>query len=185
VNACSLELLYSGNRQSTVTRAAGNHDGTGKRMLAVRQLQRKGTLAGVDRSIQSNHFIGDGHFDAEFLRLIEGAPHQGNAGNSSRKAQIIFNACGGAGLSTECAAVESQHGDSFRSRVDAAASPGRTSADDHDIKDTVRVYGPNKSDAASQLSFGWVAQQAVRQDTRRSATGWDRCGKRSISAFAS
>src|SRR6478672_12567620 len=41
VNACSLELLYSGNRQSTVTRAAGNHDGTGKRMLAIRQLQRK------------------------------------------------------------------------------------------------------------------------------------------------
>ena len=47
MNACSFELLNSGNRQSTVTCAAGNHDGTGKRMLAVRQLQGKGTLAGV------------------------------------------------------------------------------------------------------------------------------------------
>ena len=36
VNACSFELLNSGNRQSTVTRATGNHDRTGKCVFAVR-----------------------------------------------------------------------------------------------------------------------------------------------------
>ena len=88
VNTCSFELLNSGNRQSTVTCAAGNHDGTGKRMLTVRQLQGKGTYSGVDRPIQSNHFIGDGHLDTEFLRLIEGAPHVGLPVEHRENAQV-------------------------------------------------------------------------------------------------
>ena len=62
--------------------------------------------------------------------------------------------------------------------------PRRTGANDHDIKNTVRVDGPNKPDAASQLSFGWVAQQ--RPSGHKTIGNWlGSMWKRSISAFAS
>jgi hypothetical protein len=40
---------------------------------------------------QGAHFVRDCHFGTELLRLIVGARHQGNAGDPSRKAEIIFN----------------------------------------------------------------------------------------------
>ena len=59
-------------------------------------------------------------------------------------------------------------------RIDRSGKPRRPGANDHDVKNTVRVYGPNKSDAASQLSFGWVAQHpSVRTQDDRQLAGID------------
>ncbi len=46
-------------------------------------------------ALQFDGLGGDRHFDAEFLRLVIGAGHQGHSGDAGREAEIIFDARGG------------------------------------------------------------------------------------------
>ena len=104
-------------------------------------------------------FIRDRHFGAEFLRLIIGARHQRHAGNSGRKAEIVFNPRRSAGLTTERAAIEHDDGEAFRRSINGGGKAGRSGADDGNVIEAIRIDRPDQADAARQLVFARVAQQ--------------------------
>src|ERR1700747_558446 len=96
-----VETLDSG---PAITCAAGNDDRSRTDSLTVGQLQCE--VAGTVRlRTQRAHFIGDRRLGAKFLRLVVGARHQGDAGNSRRKAEIIFDPSRGTGLTAESTTI--------------------------------------------------------------------------------
>ena len=104
-----MELLHGG---PAITGSAGNDDRMGSDLLIVGQSQNE-VAGSVCLRAQCAHFVRDCHLGTEFLRLIVGARHQGNAGDPSWKAEIIFNPGRCASLTAKGAAIEHQHGESF------------------------------------------------------------------------
>src|SRR5262245_5415591 len=111
-------------------------------------------------TIEANHLIWNRHFNPEFLCLIVGPRHQRHARNTSWKAQIVLDPCGGASLSTECAAIECQHRKPLGATIDGCGKPGGPGTDDNNVKQTIRVDGADKAQAARELRFARIVQKA-------------------------
>src|SRR4029077_8844047 len=107
---------------------------------------------------QRAHFIRDRRLGAKFLRLVVSARHQGDAGNSRRKAEIIFDPSRGTGLTAESTTIEHEDGESFRRGVDCRGETGRSGPHYGNVVDPVRIDGPNQPDTARKLVLAWIAQ---------------------------
>jgi hypothetical protein len=55
----------------------------------------------IVRSFQTDHLIGNCHFDPEFPRLIVGARHQSHTSDAGGKAEIVLDAGRSACLAAE------------------------------------------------------------------------------------
>ena len=91
--------------------------------------------------------------------LIVGARHQGEASDAGRKAEIIFDAGGGAGLAAEAAAVEHDSGQPFGRGIHRGGKPGGPGADHGNVIDAVWINRADQPDAACQFVLGWITQQ--------------------------
>ena len=140
-----------------VARAGGEDHGAGLHPFADLQTEGEGA-GGVRPRARLVDLVGDRHLGAEFLRLIVGARHQRHAGDSGRKAEIVFDPRRCAGLAAECAAIEDQDGQSFRRRIDGRGEAGRPGADDGDVVDTIRIDRPHQTEAARQFVLAGIAQ---------------------------
>ena len=104
-------------------------------------------------------FIRNRHFGSEFLRLVVGARHQRDAGDSGRKAEVIFDPRRSAGLAAERTAVQDKNGEALRCCVNRGRKSGRPGADDGNIVEAIRIDCPHQPEAARQLILAGIAQQ--------------------------
>ncbi len=120
-------------------------------------------------AVERDGLVGNGHLDAELLRLAVGAAHQRHSGNAGREAEIIFNPRRGAGLAAERAAVEDEHGKALRAGIDRGGEPGRAGTDDHHVEQPLPVERSEEADAASERILARVAQElpARTEDERQ------------------
>ena len=93
----AFKLLEMIDGEAPVAGASGDHDGARLDPLAGRELH----VTRVVAAFELDGFVGDQDLDPELLRLTERAAHQGHAGNSRRKAEIIFDSRGRARLAAE------------------------------------------------------------------------------------
>ena len=56
--------------------------------------------------LEASDLVGNSHLDTEFLRLVVGSRHQRDAADDGRKAEVVFDARGGARLAAKGAAIE-------------------------------------------------------------------------------
>ena len=66
---------------------------------------------------------------------------------------------GCSGLSAECAAVEDEHRESFRTCIDGGSETGGPGTHDDDVVEAVRIDRSQQADAAGELGFGRIAQE--------------------------
>ena len=175
MDACSFELLNSGNSQSTVTRAAGNHDGTGKCMFAVRQLQGKVTLLSrsshliqpLHRGWPSRHRISVPdcrRAPSERCRKFQ-SESQGNF-QFVRRRRPVHRMSGSQGPGQRFLPI--LHRQQRQAPPDQRRRPRRRRSGSGRWAEQARCSVP--------VRFRWDCAATVRQDTKRSAIGWDRCG---------
>ncbi len=152
-----LEHVEAFDIEPPITRAAGYDDRARADSLAVIEVQSE--TAGVIGHAQLFHFIRDRHFGAEFLRLIVGPRHQGDAGDAGRKAEIVLDPGRRAGLAAERPAIEHKNGEPFRRGIDRGREPGRTGADDGHVVDPVWIDRSDQPDAAGKFVLAGIAQK--------------------------
>ena len=111
------------------------------------------------RGVEADHLVRDRHLDPEFLRLVVGARHQGHAADAGWESQVVLDPRRGAGLPAKCAAVEHQHGESFRPRIDRGGEACRPSAHDGHVIDVVGIDRPYQPDATGELDLAGIAQE--------------------------
>ena len=134
--------------------------------LASRSAKRLGRFSSGE--FETDHLARNGGLDSELVRLVVGARHQRHAADAGRKAEIILDACRCAGLTAERAAIQHQHGQSLRRRVNRSGKAGRSRADDGDIVKVLRIDRADQSDAARQLVLARIAQHlSARTDHDR------------------
>ena len=107
---------------------------------------------------------------SELLRLIVGTGHERHAADAGRKAEIVLDAGGSAGLATEGAAVEHQDREPFGGGIDGSGQSGRAGPHDGDVIDLVRVDRAHETDAAGEFDLARVMQKlpARAHDNRQS-----------------
>ena len=111
----------------------------------------------------------DKDLDAEVAGLLEGALGEFVPGDAGGKAEVIFDARGGAGLAAGGETFDDQDLEAFGSAVNGGGHAGRTSARDEEI--VLTVFG----DGLEAESFGDAADGGIFQ--RRSI---DRDGDRGL-----
>src|SRR3954453_20464819 len=116
----SFEVRYI---KAAIARATGDHDRAGLDAFLIKQIQHETVRVRIIERLQPGRLIRDRHFRAKFLRLIVGARHEGHAANSGRKAQIVFDPGGGAGLPTKGAAIKHENDNPSEAAYTAVASP--------------------------------------------------------------
>ncbi len=154
----SFELRQVRQVETAVARAAGDHDGACMHCLAIADGHRIASARQAGGAEQLR-LVGDNHLDAEFLCLIVGTRHQGHSRNAGRKAEIVFDARGGACLSAEGAAIENDRRKPFRGGIDRGGQTRRAGADDGHVVDFVRVHWPQQADTAGEFVLARIVEQ--------------------------
>src|SRR5678815_4417881 len=116
-------------------------------------------MARIVTAFELHSFVGDCHFDAELLRLVEGSAHQGHSRNSGRKAEVILDARRSSGLAAERAAVDGQYRQALGRGIDRCRQASRAGADHNSVIESIGVERPDQADAPSELVLAWIAQQ--------------------------
>ena len=113
----------------------------------------------VVAALELHRLVGDRDLDPELLRLAERAAHQRHARNAGREAEVILDPRRGARLAAERAAIDREHGEPFRRRINRGGQPSRACTDDHHVVQLGGVERPDQADTACELAFGRIAQQ--------------------------
>ena len=102
----------------------------------------------------------DDHLRAEFLGLAECARRELLSRDPGGKAEVVFDAHAGAGLTAGRVRFDHQHVETFRRGIHRGAETGRTRADDHDVADVtlVDVDGLVEADAVGDLRVGRIPE---------------------------
>src|SRR6266540_4058528 len=149
------------NVEPAVAGAAGDDDGTRHHPLSVRQAQVVAPAPRHSLAPQAHDLVRDGHLGAEFLRLVEGARHQGKAGDAGREPEVVLDPCRRARLTSERARIENHHRETLGGAVDGGAETCGSSSHDDDIMEPGRVQRHEEADATRELDLARVAEKAA------------------------
>src|SRR5205085_1053175 len=97
VDGWTFKLLKAIDREPSIAGTSGDDHRTRLDPFAGRELD----VARIVAALEFHGLVGDRDLDAEFLRLAECAAHQCHARNPGRKAEIILDPRGCAGLAPE------------------------------------------------------------------------------------
>ena len=163
VNAGAFELREVGYIEAAIARAARDDHRARLQPFVVADIERV-VLAVFARGVSEPlGFVRYHQLGAELLRLIIGARHQRPSRDTGGKAEIIFDARGGARLPAEGAAIQHDDGQSLRRGVNRRRQSRRARTDDRHVVELRRIDRPHQADAARQLVIARIAQQfAVR-----------------------
>ncbi len=103
--------------------------------------------------------FGDRDFGTEFLRLVEGARRQRNAGDAGRETEIVLDARRGAGLTSEGTTIDQDDTEAFGRGIHSGAQSGWARADDRHIVQLQRVELADHAETARELILAGIAQQ--------------------------
>ena len=150
--------------------AARDHDRSGLNAIAVLQFHDERPIRA--RAIERPDGDRDHDVGAEFLRLNEGARGQRLAGDSGRKAEVVFDPGAGPGLPAVGASVENRDRQAFGGRVDRRRQARRAGADHRDVVDEVRARGGRHADLAGERPLRRICEhRAVGANHQRQAAG--------------
>ncbi|MEA2880470.1 MAG: hypothetical protein QOF14_5666 [Hyphomicrobiales bacterium] len=155
VDARHLESVEVVDIEPPVLGAAGKDHGTRSDLLVLGELEQKA----ASLRLKAPHLGRDCHLGSKFLRLVVGPRHQGDAGDTSRKTEIVFDPGGRACLTAEGAAIEHKNRKALRGCVNSGREAGRTRAHNHHVIDAIGVDGADQADAARKFDLAWIAQQ--------------------------
>ena len=154
MHGSAFELLQPRHRKPPVARPRSDHHGPGPHHFSRFQLDAK--RGGVAR--QPHGLVGNGEFDAELLRLRVGARHQRHSGNAGGEPEIILDARRCARLTAERPAIEHQHRQALRSRIDCRRQPGRSRPDNGHVIGPVLVDRTDQPQAPGERGFAGVVE---------------------------
>src|SRR5439155_26305215 len=155
---------------ASVATAACDDDGTRPDAFPVREIEAEPRLGPPDVIASKLRGLGwNRHLDAELLRLIVGARHEGQAADAGRKAEIVLDPPRCARLAAEGAAGEDQHREPLRRRIDGGGKPRRPRANDRDVVDLRGIEGSNEAEATRELHLARIAEElpAGAEDDRQ------------------
>src|ERR1700757_2877166 len=113
--------------ETAISGAAGDDDTAGANSLLAGESEQEAPLVRNSLALQAFNFIRDRRVDAELMRLVIGSCHQGQAADAGRKAQIVFDARRGTGLTAKGAAIEREHREPLGSCIDCGGKTCGTS----------------------------------------------------------
>jgi len=155
----SLELRQVRQIETAIERATRHDHAARLQRLVIADAQHIASAVRVRATAQLVRLIRYRHFRTEFLRLVVGARHQRHARDAGGESEIVLDARGGAGLPAEGAAIEHDHRQPLRRRIDGGSQSRRSGADDRHVIDLRRVDRPHQADAARQLVLAGIAQR--------------------------
>src|SRR3546814_7295278 len=121
MNGGALELLQAMNVKPSIASPGCDDGDTRLDTLAGSECEAQRIVA----AFQIDRFVRNRRFDAELLRLAERPAHERHARDTGRKAEVILDPGGRAGLSAEGAAVEREHREPSPTGQAGGDEPGR------------------------------------------------------------